>query len=177
MLQADAGLVAGRRALAELITLPVAAHMARRPRSIGRYLERLALAAAFLLVTGTMLHAVRGYEQTLSGGRMVLVELAPVDPRSLMQGDYMALAFVIDRALAERWSDARELGEAPPRFAYLALDAEGGRLGDAADTHSGRYAEHRPERVFLPGRHGGAGAVGRVPRVCRRQGLAQALAG
>lgn len=53
--------------------------MARRPRSIGRYLERLALAAAFLLVTGTMLHAVRGYEQTLSGGRMVLVELAPVD--------------------------------------------------------------------------------------------------
>jgi uncharacterized membrane-anchored protein len=92
---------------------------------MNRASVRLALAAAFLLVTGTTLHAVRGYEQTLSGGRMVLVELAPVDPRSLMQGDYMALAFVIDRALAERWSDARELGEAPPRFAYLALDAEG----------------------------------------------------
>lgn len=32
-------------------------------------------------------------ERILSDGRVLLLELAPVDPRSLMQGDYMALGF------------------------------------------------------------------------------------
>jgi uncharacterized membrane-anchored protein len=32
-------------------------------------------------------------ERILSDGRVLLLELAPVDPRSLMQGDYMSLQF------------------------------------------------------------------------------------
>lgn len=32
-------------------------------------------------------------ERLLEDGRILLLELAPVDPRSLMQGDYMALRF------------------------------------------------------------------------------------
>lgn len=32
-------------------------------------------------------------EQTLTHGRQVFLKLAPVDPRSLMQGDYMRLAY------------------------------------------------------------------------------------
>jgi uncharacterized membrane-anchored protein len=36
-------------------------------------------------------------EKTLKGGRLVLLELAPVDPRSLMQGDYMVLNYAIAR--------------------------------------------------------------------------------
>jgi uncharacterized membrane-anchored protein len=32
-------------------------------------------------------------EQLLANGRVVFLELAPIDPRSLMQGDYMALRF------------------------------------------------------------------------------------
>lgn len=34
-------------------------------------------------------------EKLLAEGRIVLLELAPVDPRSLMQGDYMALNYAI----------------------------------------------------------------------------------
>ena len=34
-------------------------------------------------------------EQHLSNGEVVLLELAPVDPRSLMQGDYMRLRFAL----------------------------------------------------------------------------------
>lgn len=34
-------------------------------------------------------------EKLLTEGRFVLLELAPVDPRSLMQGDYMALRFQV----------------------------------------------------------------------------------
>ena len=40
-------------------------------------------------------YAIYGKEQLLTEGRVVLLELAPVDPRSLMQGDYMALRFKV----------------------------------------------------------------------------------
>ena len=36
-------------------------------------------------------------ERHLDSGRVVYLELAPVDPRSLMQGDYMALEFAMAR--------------------------------------------------------------------------------
>jgi uncharacterized membrane-anchored protein len=35
-------------------------------------------------------------ERQLAEGAVVLLELAPVDPRSLMQGDYMALRFKVE---------------------------------------------------------------------------------
>ena len=38
-------------------------------------------------------------ETILSEGQLVLLELAPVDPRSLMQGDYMVLNYAISRGL------------------------------------------------------------------------------
>ncbi len=37
-------------------------------------------------------------EKLLTEGRVVLLELAPIDPRSLMQGDYMALRFKLAEA-------------------------------------------------------------------------------
>ena len=38
-------------------------------------------------------------ENLLRDGQIVLLELAPVDPRSLMQGDYMALRFALSQKL------------------------------------------------------------------------------
>lgn len=38
-------------------------------------------------------------EKILKQGQTVYLELAPVDPRSLMQGDYMRLAFAIERSI------------------------------------------------------------------------------
>ncbi len=40
-------------------------------------------------------YSVMKKEELLRGGQLVLLELAPVDPRSLMQGDYMALRYKI----------------------------------------------------------------------------------
>lgn len=44
--------------------------------------------------------AVMNKEKLLSDGRLVLLRLAPVDPRSLMQGDYMRLRYEISQDLA-----------------------------------------------------------------------------
>lgn len=53
-------------------------------------------------------------EQLLQHGRFVLLELAPVDPRSLMQGDYMALRFqVANQAFPNfQWGTRRSTDEA-----------------------------------------------------------------
>jgi uncharacterized membrane-anchored protein len=40
-------------------------------------------------------------EQLLKEGQLVLLALAPVDPRSLMQGDYMALRYAISENIEE----------------------------------------------------------------------------
>jgi uncharacterized membrane-anchored protein len=39
--------------------------------------------------------SIAGKERLLESGKLVYLELAPVDPRSMMQGDYMALRFKI----------------------------------------------------------------------------------
>lgn len=46
-------------------------------------------------------------ETLLSEGRVVLLELAPVDPRSLMQGDYMALRFKVATDAFPGWNVKR----------------------------------------------------------------------
>lgn len=60
-------------------------------------------------------------ERLLERGRIVLLELAPVDPRSFMQGDYMALRFRVGiDALAGRMADDASDGRL-----VLAVDARG----------------------------------------------------
>lgn len=45
---------------------------------------------ALLIIVNT---SILSRERLIEEGRIVLLELAPVDPRSMMQGDYMALQF------------------------------------------------------------------------------------
>lgn len=52
-----------------------------------------------LLVFAGLNYAIYEKEEVLSHGQTMLVELAPVDPRSLMQGDYMRLGFALTRDL------------------------------------------------------------------------------
>ncbi len=48
-----------------------------------------------ILVLGLFNHSIIKKEELLSDGQLILLELAPVDPRSLMQGDYMSLRYAI----------------------------------------------------------------------------------
>lgn len=45
--------------------------------------------------------SIAGKEAILQNGQLALLELAPVDPRSLMQGDYMRLNYRINRILSQ----------------------------------------------------------------------------
>lgn len=52
-----------------------------------------------LLLLGYFNYSILQKEELLKGGQLVLLELAPVDPRSLMQGDYMALRYKISEGM------------------------------------------------------------------------------
>jgi len=58
-------------------------------------------------------------EEHLKNGKVVFLKLAPVDPRSLMQGDYMALRFDIARDIYNNIDDKNELTDG---FVLVRLD-------------------------------------------------------
>ncbi len=61
---------------------------------ITRYRNTIIL-TNLVLVLAFFVWSVIQKERTLENGQLVLLKLAPVDPRSLMQGDYMALNYEI----------------------------------------------------------------------------------
>ena len=64
--------------------------------------DRLLFGLGLLLALGGPSAASLQKERLLRSGRPVLLELAPRDPRSLMQGDYMDLDYALTRKLQER---------------------------------------------------------------------------
>jgi uncharacterized membrane-anchored protein len=56
---------------------------------------RMLLITAAVLVLGAVNGSIFSKERIKTNGERIFLALAPVDPRSLMQGDYMALRFEI----------------------------------------------------------------------------------
>jgi len=76
---------------------------------------RAFIVAGALLVLGVVNASIAGKELTIRDGEVVFLDLGPRDPRSLMQGDYMALRF----RLADQLPAGKE-GE--HRIARIAID-------------------------------------------------------
>ena len=87
------------------------------------------IALGALLVLGAVNVSIVGKERIERDGDVVYLALAPVDPRSLMQGDYMALRFALADELARELERGDEKAGTPrregeTRFARIALDAQ-----------------------------------------------------
>jgi uncharacterized membrane-anchored protein len=82
-------------------------------------------------------------ESALANGQSIYLELAPVDPRSLMQGDYMALRY----ALADQVPASPEEG-----VVYATLDARKVVVSLSAEERVGtqplRYRHQNDETLF-----------------------------
>jgi uncharacterized membrane-anchored protein len=79
-----------------------------------RLLIMWVVAALVLVVTNVLIFQK---ERLLAAPQGILLELAPVDPRSLIQGDYMALAYAITREVPEQ-------GLPNDGYLVVAVDAE-----------------------------------------------------
>ena len=83
-------------------------------------MRKLLFIAATLLVFTVPNWAILGKERLLNSGRAVLVDLGPVDPRSLIQGDYMRLRYVLPEKVR------REIQNGPiDGKVVITLDANG----------------------------------------------------
>ena len=58
-----------------------------------------------ILVLVAVNHSIRAKERIISTGEPIYLALAPVDPRSLMQGDYMALRFQLAERLGREYTE------------------------------------------------------------------------
>jgi uncharacterized membrane-anchored protein len=141
-------------------------------------------------------------ERILDEGRVVLLELAPVDPRSLMQGDYMALRFAVAEDIRNTlYPPSKDTGNAAALsrmgmfgrnrdrvnadgYAVFALDQDGVgrfvRLQTASTPlHAGEVAaRHRQQCMVFCGRPRPTlrrCALRRIPRRRRRHRLARRL--
>ncbi|GLS06303.1 hypothetical protein GCM10007860_34810 [Chitiniphilus shinanonensis] len=87
----------------------------------------VALGVALTLAVPAAL--VTRHERLLASGKPVLLALRPVDPRSLMQGDYMALDYDVTQAVTRTVNaEPAPLGllrQGETLYAFLAVDAQG----------------------------------------------------
>ncbi len=96
-------------------------------------MRKLIALVAGLAVLAFVNFGIYQRERLVTEGKMVFLKLAPVDPRSLMQGDYMRLNFeVADQAFPFRSRPQRADGRI-----VVALDGRG--VG-----HFRRFADSRP---------------------------------
>ncbi|MDX5376444.1 MAG: GDYXXLXY domain-containing protein [Halomonas sp.] len=90
-------------------------------------LDRVVVVIATVLILALVNWSIWAKERHLAVGDVVYLELAPVDPRSLMQGDYMALNFEIANRIREaHYAQRRERGEpqAADGLVIVSLDAQ-----------------------------------------------------
>lgn len=111
-------------------------------------LTRAIILVAAVLVLGAVNYSIHAKEQIIRHGETIYLALAPVDPRSLMQGDYMALRFELGTQIEASLRDASAAaGSRAPvvldeqRVATLATNG-------AASNLSIRY-RLRNDRVWL----------------------------
>jgi len=90
-------------------------------------MRTVVLAVATILILALANLQIAGKEAVIRDGRSVLLRLAPVDPRSLMQGDYMALRYSITGDI----ENAARTAGVSDGFAILRL-ADNGEAGFVA---------------------------------------------
>lgn len=110
-------------------------------------LTRALVVLGVVLVLGAVNYAIYGKERVIRDGETVYLRLAPVDPRSLMQGDYMALRFRISDGIQSwRATDGRRR----LRMAPLRVDERGiATLGEDGDAPLQIAFRLRGGRVWL----------------------------
>ncbi len=96
--------------------------------------KKIALSSLFIILT-LVNWSISEKEKHLSEGKAVYLELTPVDPRSLMQGDYMALRF----GLADEVYQALPKTEGRNRWQHDIAASDGFVVTGRDDRNIGRF--------------------------------------
>jgi len=81
---------------------------------------RLRIALTVALLALPLLYTVLVHEQRFASGTRVVLATTPVDPRTLMQGDYVILSYDFSTITRERFADYGSLHEGQTIYAVMA---------------------------------------------------------
>ncbi len=95
-------------------------------------------------------------EKLRTNGTTVLLKLAPVDPRSLIQGDYMILDYAIarklDYAIARKLAGKKRVRakkkEKVPKDGHIVITLDKNRVGKFMRIHRGKQKLKKGELLF-----------------------------
>ena len=82
---------------------------------------------SLVIVLGLVNWSIAGKEKHLAEGQLAFLDLAPVDPRSLMQGDYMALRFRLANEVRNaviKTDEQRRTSGSSDGFVVVSLDTQ-----------------------------------------------------
>ncbi len=88
--------------------------------------------ALSILVFGALNYGIYEKQKIKDHGEVILLELAPVDPRSLMQGDYMRLRYAIERSAIPR-----SAGGTLPKRGYMVIQPDEYNVAQFVRFHDG----------------------------------------
>jgi uncharacterized membrane-anchored protein len=88
--------------------------------------------AGLVVVLGATNYTILQRQQVIDGGQPILLSLRPVDPRSLMQGDYMVLRY------AEEVFPGRAYRHSLQRKGAFVVALDGNNVATFARVHDGR---------------------------------------
>jgi len=114
-------------------------------------MKKIVFIASAALVFAVFNYGIYQKERILAGGETVFLELAPVDPRSLMQGDYMSLRYAIENSQQYQAKDKRGyivVGLDQNRVGSFKRFYEGGAL--AADEKLLRFHDEYGQIRIVP---------------------------
>ena len=92
--------------------------------------NRIIVVSALVLILALVNGSIWVKERHLAEGEVVFLELAPVDPRSLLQGDYMALRFgLASRVWSARYTSQHVGDERAAADGYVIVRLDAQRVG------------------------------------------------
>jgi len=95
--------------------------------------SKIIIVLNLVFLAGYFVFAVNQKEKIIDQGQLILLELAPVDPRSLLQGDYMVLSYDI----------AQNIPEKAPQKGYVLVKP------DSVGTYKAiRFQNYIPETII-----------------------------
>ncbi|MGC6343079.1 GDYXXLXY domain-containing protein [Bisgaard Taxon 45] len=103
---------------AQQAILQAESHNTLQPQTtLRKKLSLTVLAAGLIAIISN--YTIHKYEDILANGESIILKTAPVDPRSLMQGDYMTLNYEILADIGEEWE--KNLEEEKTQYFIYAL--------------------------------------------------------
>lgn len=104
--------------------------------------KRIIIGGNLLLLLIYFNYSVKQKETILTDGQLILLRLAPVDPRSLMQGDYMDLNYEISNID----DNFEEMNKQKRGFCVLTLD--GNSVGNRVRLQAKHYPLNEGEHLI-----------------------------